>query len=972
MQCASIVPAGCYYIILYIDRQTTFRLAFIIRNKSCGPETLALVDEFLRTVPTKVAIQFGTGTVLHADNAYDCKPWRQALAKLGIALECCSPHTPEGNGFPERQWQTIFDGVRAMLYHFNSNLNLWALAVLHKVFLLNRVPVNNESNVTPFELLTGHTVDQEFMLSLPAFGTPAYVRVPTHRQKLDPKARTGGIFVGVETRSHSFKIFFEDTKTIIASQAVQFDTNAPPNADPLPPGLRTLLPFFDDFIDPSDSIPMCCGDITPDKDTNTANASGALDQPPPSTADATPPTLPASVQVAPVQPPTDTGAPAAPSTVSNVPALMDDDDLIDGHMRFLSSSSPPSSVPGGLTRHELQKIDKSRRQAHNQSYASITSSTAEPSAQRHPMYPLNKFRYYVALLTEFDPVDLTIPTTFKSAMSPTNIKLWEPAIKKERDKCTANNTFGYVTDSQVLHNAHLLQCRWIFKLDSVTYVPKARLIVLGNHQISGTDFDTNKTFSPVAATGVIRMLIAYANANGWHIYHGDVSSAFLHAKVPADKPPIYVRVPEGFPSYMDDNGLPSYISTRTRIFAYRLWKSLYGLVEAPRWWYEHIHALLISYGFIQSPTDPCLYNRDLGTPKAIQLGLIVDDFLIIAITVATIMSFQEQLSRDVKLSQFEKVSVFLGIRVRDDKHCVSLDQQQYITQLLEKCKMADCKGAPTPATLDELGPCPEGEELEISLKQYVQFVVGAAMHVYVGTKPELGYALQSLCRHVARPGPAHLQAAKHLLRYLQQSKSVALVYRRPSNPVLLNRIFMFSDANFGGTHTDRRPMGGGGCYFHGALIFWTCKRLPVICLSSAESEYTEASLIAALTLYARNLACDMHIAQLEATIFFEDNQPAMKIATNPVSSARVRHIDIKYHFIREQVQRGNIQLVYLPTSEMLADIFTKALGPILFVRFRDLITGNAPFEHELFKARDTTTGDRFKVVSLLVFGINSS
>ena len=265
MQCASIVPAGCYYIILYIDRQTTFRLAFIIRNKSCGPETLALVDEFLRTVPTKVAIQFGTGTVLHADNAYDCKPWRQALAKLGIALECCSPHTPEGNGFPERQWQTIFDGVRAMLYHFNSNLNLWALAVLHKVFLLNRVPVNNESNVTPFELLTGHTVDQEFMLSLPAFGTPAYVRVPTHRQKLDPKARTGGIFVGVETRSHSFKIFFEDTKTIIASQAVQFDTNAPPNADPLPPGLRTLLPFFDDFIDPSDSIPMCCGDITPDK-----------------------------------------------------------------------------------------------------------------------------------------------------------------------------------------------------------------------------------------------------------------------------------------------------------------------------------------------------------------------------------------------------------------------------------------------------------------------------------------------------------------------------------------------------------------------------------------------------------------------------------------------------------------------------------------------------------------------------------
>ena len=139
---------------------------------------------------------------------------------------------------------------------------------------------------------------------------------------------------------------------------------------------------------------------------------------------------------------------------------------------------------------------------------------------------------------------------------------------------------------------------------------------------------------------------------------------------------------------------------------------------------------------------------------------------------------------------------------------------------------------------------------------------------------------------------------------------------------------MFSDANWGGTHSDRRSIGGGGCYFHGALIAWSSKRLPVITLSSAESEYTQLSLITLMALHIRNLASDIGIDQLSPTVTFEDNQPAIKIANNPISSSRSRHIDIKYHSIREHVLRGNIALVYLETALMVADIFPKlASGP---------------------------------------------
>ena len=181
---------------------------------------------------------------------------------------------------------------------------------------------------------------------------------------------------------------------------------------------------------------------------------------------------------------------------------------------------------------------------------------------------------------------------------------------------------------------------------------------------------------------------------------------------------------------------------------------------------------------------------------------------------------------------------------------------------------------------------------------------------------------------------------------------------------------MFSDANWGGTHTDRRSVGGGGCFMNGALVLWQCKRQPVITLSSAESEYTQASLMACMALYARSVATDIGIPQISATPLLEDNQSAINIASNPMASVRSRHVDIKYHHLKDEVRKGTIRMVFLPTANQLADIFTKSLGNILFVRFRDIIKGNQPFEDELLQAcnaRPQVTGNP---ITLIVFGTN--
>ena len=564
-------------------------------------------------------------------------------------------------------------------------------------------------------------------------------------------------------------------------------------------------------------------------------------------------------------------------------------------------------------------------------------------ATQDPLYPINNLEYYLALHTSFEPTDLAVPNSYKEATNINNNTIWRPAIDKEVAKCKTNNVFKPITNHGIIKDQKLLSTKWTFKRDMQTQQPKARVCILGNHQRPGIDFNPNETYSPVAAIAVCRSLIAYAVSAGWFLFHADVSGAFLHADVPQRKASIYVRVPDGFPRLTE---------TGETILAFLLLKSLYGLVEAARWWHDFLKNLLISYGFTQSPTDPCLFTRDLGTPKAIITTVIVDDFLATAMHSQTVTEFHAQISRDVTLSKDEQLQFYIGIGIHIDrvKHSVTMEQQLYIMEILRRAGMSDCKGAETPSTLDELIPCPIGEELSPEDKLFVQTYVGAAMHVYVCTKPELGYALSQLSKFVSSPGPQHLTAIKQVLRYLQNTKHLALKYSKPRNNTLLNRVFVFSDANWGGTHTDRHSMGGGGAYMHGALIQWICKRLPTIMLSSAESEYCQATIITCMALYHRNIARDMNFAQHGPTDFFEDNQSTMMIATNPISSPRTRHIDIKWHFIREQILRGTIIMHYMPTTDMIADIFTKPLGRVLFIRFRNIITGATPFENEILKA----------------------
>lgn len=127
---------------------------------------------------------------------------------------------------------------------------------------------------------------------------------------------------------------------------------------------------------------------------------------------------------------------------------------------------------------------------------------------------------------------------------------------------------------------------------------------------------------------------------------------------------------------------------------------------------------------------------------------------------------------------------------------------------------------------------------------------------------------------------------------------------------------------------------------HGPLISWKCKKQPTVALSSCEAEYMALAAATQEALFLTQLLCDMDTnCQYEPVTIFEDNQGAIALVDNPVHHQRSKHIDMKYHFIRDECHRGKINVVYMPTSDMVADIFTKLSSKYKFNQFHDVLFG---------------------------------
>jgi hypothetical protein len=226
-------------------------------------------------------------------------------------------------------------------------------------------------------------------------------------------------------------------------------------------------------------------------------------------------------------------------------------------------------------------------------------------------------------------------------------------------------------------------------------------------------------------------------------------------------------------------------------------------------------------------------------------------------------------------------------------------------------------------------------------------MTGTLMYAAISTRPDIAHAVHYLASNMQAPTARHMQAAERVLRYLAGTKDVGLVFgSRNGGAVGDSRgwrssvqvdVCAFSDADWANDKGDRRSITGWVAKLNGDPVSWSSKKQRVVALSTCEAElYAEAAAIQEV-LWLRGLMAELGLHTQTGSTVYGDNQSAIAATANGVKSERTKHVDVKYHFVTETVERGQVTLRWVPTAQQQADIFTKPLAAPVFTTLRQLL-----------------------------------
>ena len=403
------------------------------------------------------------------------------------------------------------------------------------------------------------------------------------------------------------------------------------------------------------------------------------------------------------------------------------------------------------------------------------------------------------------------------------------------------------------------------------------------------------------------MFIDYAAHKKFKVFQMDVKSAFLNGELEEE---VFVEQPPGF----IDPKFPDHV--------YKLDKALYGLKQAPRAWYETLAQFLLESGFTRGTIDKTLFYLKKGKDLLL-VQIYVDDIIFGSTNDKLCQKFSKLMQSRYQMSMMGELSYFLGLQVKQTNDGIFINQSKYTRNLLKKYNLQDCSSASTPmATATKLSP-DEGNKVD---EANYRGMIGSLLYL-TASRPDIMYATCLCARFQADPREPHLIAVKRIFKYLKGEPDLGLWYPRESDFHLTG----YSDSDFAGCKIDRKSTSGSCQFLGGRLISWFSKKQKSISTSTAEAEYIAAGSCCAQILWMKNQLLDYGLSYTKTPIYC-DNQSAIAMTGNPVQHSLTKHISIRYHFIREHVQSGDIEMHFVPTDQQLADIFTKPLPEAVFTK----------------------------------------
>ena len=876
------------------------------------------------------------------------------FASKGITLQRTVPYAHQQNGKSERYIRTLEEGGQALLADSGLPMSFWLDAMLTRQYLINRLPTSTlPSNTTPFKVITAGTKPD--LSHLRVWGCDCYVAVPDEiRGKAGPK-RFRAIFVGYEehrlgwrVRSLSGKYSFSND--VIFNENISARLGVPrslpstmvdtplPSSRPLRdrPRIRTAIgQAFDEVLElkrfrrdeRQRKMTLKRGDVV-DGDVN----GGASD-----------------VDVI-----------SGVNGDVNGGANGDVNGGASGGASGCVNGGAVAAVLGSLSGSVVQDssvddIDLSPSLETIESLISFvdSSSFSDPIDTSSLLDIEDDFIRFLlpdpfafkAFSPPFSkPFDLSKPPlSYTEALARPDAHVWHSAMDRERQSLTDMGAFEEV---ELPKGERTIGLKWVFDIktdangDRIFGKEKARLVAQGFNQRPG-QFD--ETYAPVAKMASVRILLAWAAVNDLDIFQFDCKTAFLHAKI---RHPLYARPFPGFP-----------ISTPG--MSLKILVALYGLRQSAYEFYILILSLLLAFGMVRcevdhgvffgewtSPPDPSISMPLDGSPLVLYIPLHVDDGLGITNSPPLYTWFISVLAKRLHIVDLGPCAKFLNVLIICDRPRRRLwfSPRLYISELLEEWNLSSSRPAttPFPSTLPDLSSAPPNSLPDISdadlVPQY-QRLVGCLLYLAISTRPDIAYYSMWLGQFNARPTRAHFLVAKHVLRYLAGTRTLALCLgtSSPHVPSSLSGYMQnmgCADADWASNAADRRSISGYSFYFQGSLVSWSAVKQKSIALSSTEAEYYAMAHAFKEALWLRTFLGLLRLPVPRPFPILSDNQAACALSNSPAISARSKHIDVRHHFIRDHVQAGSFSTTWIPTEDMPADIFTKPLLLVTFSRHR--------------------------------------
>ncbi|MFS7989867.1 putative RNA-directed DNA polymerase [Helianthus anomalus] len=499
------------------------------------------------------------------------------------------------------------------------------------------------------------------------------------------------------------------------------------------------------------------------------------------------------------------------------------------------------------------------------------------------------------------------PKTYEEAC---NDEKWVKAMDTEIEAIEKNHTWELV---EAPAGVKPIGVKWLFKtkLNERGMVDKykARLVVKGYAQRKGVDY--NEVFAPVARWDTIRTILAVAAQRNWIVYQLDVKSAFLHGEL---KEIVYVDQPKG------------YVKQGAEGKVYRLKKALYGLKQAPRAWFDRIESYFNREGFKKSSHDHTLFIKKVWN-KVIVVSVYVDDLIYAGNDPIMCEQFKKSMQNEFEMTDLGQMKYFLGVEVHQRKSGITLCQTQYAKEVLKRFRMWEAnevKNPIVPGTI--LTKSSAGEDANGT--EYMS-LVGSLMYLKV-TRPDLMYVVSLLSRFMSKPKEEHMAVAKRVLRYVKGSINFGLFYGRNLN----QKLQIYTDSDYARDTEDRRCTSGYVCMFNGAAISWSSRKQDIVTLSSTEAEYVAATTCACHCIWLKGLLEELEEKSMGTVTILCDNSSTIKLSKNPVMHRRTKHIDVRFHYLRDLVKKEVVKLEFCRTEEQLADVMTKPLKLDTFDQLR--------------------------------------